>query len=270
MATVDLPSPELLAPGDHPCWVVEDDEAYIRLAGTVLEEGRRLHQRTALFGPAGSRPLAALAGSVELTADPGAEFLGGGPLVPEAVFAAFRAETARARNDGYAGLRVVADMDWLLPLGPTAEEIVTFEAQLDEVVRRLEATVACAYRPGSFPSPATITAASCVHPAHWGPGAEPPFRVALADDGWAISGEIDNAVRDAFADAFDAVTGGDGPCVVDLKGLEFIDVAGMRVIATAAARRTSPVVLRGGPPILPRAWGLVGFDEMAPAVEFAG
>ena len=68
-----------------------------------------------------------------------------------------------------------------------------------------------------------------------------------------------------FSAAFSAAAG--TSCVVDVADLDFIDIGGMRAIATAALQSGTPVRLCNAPPILRRAWQLGGFASVAPDVE---
>jgi hypothetical protein len=103
-------------------------------------------------------------------------------------------------------VRVIADMDWLLPAKPTTEAIVDFEVLLDRVVAELDATVVCAYRSSSF-SRETIRDVLAVHPTWFGHDEEPRFGfVSAGPDGWRLSGEVDLAVRSASAAALNAAS----------------------------------------------------------------
>jgi hypothetical protein len=79
------------------------------------------------------------------------------------MFAMFRHQSTIARTEGYDGLCLVAEMDWLLPAHPTRDAIIGFELMLDRVVGELDATVVCAYRREAF-SPETLMVTVAVHP----------------------------------------------------------------------------------------------------------
>lgn len=261
----DRPLTDLPA-GSHVCWVVDDQAAYSDEAGGLLAGGAALNQKLVAFGPEGSASLAAVGAEAAIVADPHVAFLDRGPLTADTMFAVFREQSALARHEGYDGLRVVADMDWLLPGRPTTASIVGFELLLDRVVGELGATVVCAYRCSSFDTEA-VHGALAVHPTRLGPGEPPQFRMVAGPDGtWRLSGEVDVAVTAAFAAAFGAAASGP-TCVIDVTGLDFVDVAGMRVIAQAARDRNLTVLLCGASERLRRNWELTRFDEAAPQVE---
>jgi anti-anti-sigma factor len=250
--------------GEHVCWLLDDPATYTGVAAELLAEGSRRGQKPVVFGPEGSAPLAQLAAGAAIAVDPHATFIGGGPLDPMILLALFREQAALAEADGYEALRVVADMDWLLPWEPTTEQIVSFEIQLDRLIRELKATIICAYRRSSFDT-AAIAGALSAHPAQLGDNERPHFRfVADGPGSWRLTGEIDLGVRCALEAAVAAATA-QGDCVIDISGLDFIDVAGMRAIASAGQGRA--MELRGASPALRRLWELSGFSELAPTVQ---
>ena len=160
----------------------------------------------------------------------------------------------------------MADMDWLLSAEPSVGAVIGFEALLDRLVSELEATVLCAYRRTSFED-TTIVGALCVHPLRIGEREAPPFCLAAANgDSWRLSGEIDVATISQFAAALTATT--QSRCMLDVAGLDFIDLAGMRTIAEVARSRDVSVHLRCARPALQRYWRLAGFDRLAPTVKF--
>jgi anti-anti-sigma factor len=250
----------------HVCWVVDDDATYVRDACDLLVRGKQASRKPLAFGPLGGslerlKPVAAV------SLDPRLSILDGGPLQPETMLEAYSKHTALARAEGFQGICVVADMDWLLPAKPTTADIIGYELLLDQVVAKLDATVVCAYRRGSFDVDA-IAGAQTVHAVDLGAAAPPLFRlVAEEDELWHLSGEIDLAVSSHLAAALTTVTAQDR-CEIDVTGLEFIDVRGMTTLADAARSSRSNVRLLGASRVLQRHWELAGFDEYAPTVEF--
>lgn len=266
MARADVATLATLTPGSHVCWIVDDDATYVEWASVLLRDAVAANEKAVLFGPEGSRPLVELASLAVQVADPRVAFLGGGSLDAESMFAMFREQTALARAEGYARLRVVADMDWLVPAHPTIDDVVAFELLLDKHVNELDATIVCAYRKGSFDTGA-LAGARCVHPIDAGSAGPPQFRlVAAGNDEWRLAGEIDIAVADEFAAAF-STAAGSAPCTVDVSALDFIDVVSMRALAKAARASGTPIRLLGAAPPVRRSWELAGFGEVAPTVE---
>lgn len=249
----------------HACWVIDDEAAWRERATSFLAEGNRFGEKTVVFGPEGGETLRELGPAAVMAIDPYVAFLECGALDPETLFATFREQLGIARDEGYAGLRLCADMDWLVPAGPPMDALVAFEVLLDRVVSELGVTVACAYRTASFDEGA-IVAMLCVHPVSSGHDDEPPFcLVADESAGWQLSGQVDIAGTSTFAAAFAASAR--AAREFDLGGLDFIDVAGMRTIAEIARSEGVSVRLRGTRGSLRRAWKLAGFDALAPSVE---
>jgi anti-anti-sigma factor len=97
-----------------------------------------------------------------------------------------------------------------------------------------------------------------------------PYRVVLDGDRIVLEGSVDTFTADRLAVLLaDTPTG--VAAVLDLVGLEFIDVAGCRALAGWAATlraRSVPLEVRGASALLQRMWRILGFDEVAP-VTFA-
>ena len=120
---------QTLRPGDHLCWVLDDPSSYVFEAERFLADAVRFRQRPVVFGPEGSPERDRLGAAAGMTADPWRGALGTGALVPARMFEMFRLETARARDDGFDGIRLMADMDWLLPAKPTGEAVIGFRGR---------------------------------------------------------------------------------------------------------------------------------------------
>lgn len=251
----------------HVCWVVEDASSYATVAADIVRRGADLRHKTVVFGPEGSQR-SGPAVDAAMAADPRVAYLGGGPLDRERMFSMFHEQSAIARAEGFLGLWVVADMDWLLPLDPSSEAIVGFELLLDRVVAELDATVVCAYRRTSFRHSA-IGGSLSVHPVVAGVRETPPFRFCAAGGGsWRLSGEVDYTATSILGAAV-AAASTNGPCTVDVSALDFIDVAGMRALVHATAGLDTPVVLEGASQVFRRAWQLCEFAAAAPRLTLS-
>jgi anti-anti-sigma factor len=263
-ATTVAPGLDQLAMGGHASWTVHDDESYLTGVERLLGLAEQRSEKAVLFGPEPTTLPAGLTRRPAACADPRTAFLDGGPLVPATMFAALGHQIDLARRDGYSGLMVVADMDWLLPLEPSQDEIISFELLLDRCISEVGATVVCAYRSNSF-DPQTLTGTACVHPTD--ADQQPPLFRLVADTatGWRLSGEVDRANAHEFQAALHAAAGDEG-CDIEISGLEFIDASGMRVIAAEAS--TSTICLLGARPIIRRSWKVSGFADQVPAVKF--
>jgi hypothetical protein len=227
-----LPDAEIrdLGVSGHVCWLVSDPGAYDGLTAALLAEGDGRGERSVAFGP----------GAMD-------------PVTPVAMMDLIRELAMEASADGYDGLRIVADMDCILPLHLSTADIVAFELRLDRLLSELNATVVCAYRRSSFDTKA-LAGALAVHPEQFGGGPQVPFRfVAGPQRYWRLYGEVDMSMQEAFAAAFGtAATLGD--CVIDVTDLRFIDVSGMRAIAHGARAASDGIRLNGASADLRRLW----------------
>lgn len=251
----------------HVCWVVDDPASYVKSAADLLAEDTRLDHGSAVFGPRGDvlDEIAAVTGATAL--DPATAYPGG-KLDPAILCDMLRGYAAQAREDGYSGLRVVADMDWLLPFRPEMAQIIGLELQLDRLIAELDVTLVCAYRTSSFDT-AAIIAALTVHSAQRGGHPLPQFRfTAAGPQSWRLSGEIDLRVSDMFRAAL-GTAASLGECVIDVSGLRFVDVSGMRTLAVASRTAASGIRLHGASQGLRRLWDLCGFAQAAPLVHLS-
>lgn len=250
----------------HICLVVDDSRAYADAAAAYLSEGDARGEKTVTFDPHDSPVQQRLRQYAVMSADPYVDVLGRGELDPERMFTMFRHEAAKARDEGYRRLRVAADMDWLLPATRGRDEALQFEVLLDRVVSDLDATVLCAYRRTSF-SPDTILGMLCMHPVKVGDSGQEPFKLIAGDDGcWVLSGELDVMGSTVLEPGLRATAG--EPWVVDVSGVVFADVSGMRAIATAARAAQCRLHLRGASEALKRYWRLAKFDRATALVTF--
>jgi anti-anti-sigma factor len=81
--------------------------------------------------------------------------------------------------------------------------------------------------------------------------------------GLRVEGEIDQSNAALLARALDAVTSGGGSVHLDLTGLEFMDLAGLRVLVSTAGQLPAGrnLVLHSVRPYLRRIMELVGWDR---------
>ena len=202
--------------------------------------------------------------------DPAVAVLGGGPLDPAAIYAMLRTAAVTAREQGYRGLRLVADMDWLVPPTPSAADMAAYELLLDRVVTDLGATVVCAYHTEHFDAH-TIAEAVAVHPSTLGPVAvEPGFRFwNVSGPVWQISGEVDLFNADAFGRALATATTGVSSIRLRTSGVRFIAVAGIAALVEVTHFRPDlRIVVEGASASFLKCWTLLGYDRLVPAVRF--
>lgn len=268
--------PPAALPADHLCWVHDDDESFgdaVRafLAGGLVRGERLLcvgdRAIAALDDPSGSLGdvAALMAGGALETMTVLEVYAAAGPLAADPQRAFYDAATRRAIDDGYRGLRVVAEVTELAADPGLIEELVRWEHAADEFIASGSGMSAmCAYR-GDLP-PATLGAVLAVHPLSHGPDQLSPFRLFFDDDRIVLAGSVDTFSADRLATLLAGTPTGRS-ALLDLGGLEFIDVAGCRALAGWVGElrtRGVPLEVRGASPLLQRVWRILGLDDLAP------
>jgi hypothetical protein len=253
----------------HVCWVVDSPARFEEWTAHCLAEGARRGEHLLHFTQQARVP-AAPGDLPVIELDPAVAVLGGGPLDPAAVYALLRTTAATARQQGYRGLRLVTDMDWLVPPAPGPAELATYELLLDQVVTDLGATVVCAYRTEHFDAQ-TIAEVVAVHPSTLGPVVvEPGFRFwNVSGPVWEVSGEVDLFNADAFGRALATATNGVSSIRLRTSGLRFIAVAGLGALVDVThVRPDLRIVVEGASASFLKSWTLLGYDRLVPAVRF--
>jgi hypothetical protein len=267
---------------DHICWVYdEDDAAFDRAVRRFLAGGLDRRERVLVIGerviacvgtPAdGFGDAAALIADGTLrTLTTAQAYEASGGFAPGAQRAFYDAATQEALADGFAGLRVVADVTPLAEDDDARPALVAWEHLADEYVAQGSGfTAMCAY--ASRLAPQALAEVASVHPLVHAP-AKPPFQVFFDDDRVALSGSVDTFGADRLARVLASTpVGGDG-AVLDVGLVDFVDVAASRVIARWAQdldARSLPLEVRGASPLLRRMWQVLGLTRIAP-VTFAG
>ena len=97
----------------------------------------------------------------------------------------------------------------------------------------------------------------------------PSFRLISDAGRLVLTGSVDSSTAGVLASVLaDNPFAGDG-VQLDISRLEFLDVAGCRVLGRwVRDPRTGPVTVHGASPLFRRMWHLMGLDELAP-VAFA-
>jgi anti-anti-sigma factor len=169
----------------------------------------------------------------------------------------WRQLTGQARNDGYRGLSVLAEMSWALSRGVDLDVLIDYEATSQPVFTSGELSAICQYDRRLFDRE-TLSRVGHVH----------PYAMEMDDRGVSVDynrlllhlageielgGEIDlsnvhfleQLLHERLADA---------DTVIDLRGLSFIDAGGCRLLrdATSGAHGPGRAVLRNAPEVVER------------------
>jgi ABC-type transporter Mla MlaB component len=266
---------------DHVCWVYDDeasfDEAVREFLTGGLERGERLlcvGERVidSLRGqtpPFGDVDALIAEGALE-TQTLAQAYEAAGPFLPENQLAYYDAATRRAIDDGYRGLRVIAEVSALAADPAVRPTLVRWEHVADDYIAQGTGfTAMCAYS-GQLTREALADVAS-VHPLIHGPDAVPSFRVFFDDDRLVLAGSVDTFSADRLARVLASSPPGTGGAVLDLSLTEFVDVSACRVLARWARdlqERSRRVEVRDASPLFRRMWRILALDELVP-VSFA-
>lgn len=284
-----------LGPGAHVCCVVDTSEQLEEWTERCLAEGASAGQKLYRL-VSGAGGIVSGDGSVTIIDPLGVGAGDGSREIVDVVLTRFRREAAEARKEGYRGMRLVADMDWMLveppaagapippaisiapaapalPSLPSWQQITAYELMLDALVAEVEATVVCAYRRSSSQS-IRLNEILAIHPLVLGQAAGAPgelgFRMWNIDRGvWEIAGEVDDSNVEPFGRAL-AAAAASGPVTgIRCHGLTFISASGMRaLVELSLAQPGRPLLIQGASSLLRRCWVVLGLDRELPGITF--
>lgn len=261
---------DTLEGGDHVAWFLDRTVDFAALAGRFFQQGTTRGDKLLMFAPQRRAVSRLPIGDGVTVFDPRKAFLAGGgcTTVRNRRFGSvLREQKALASTEGYRGVRLIVDMDWLLGSTVTHDEVIELEQGLDEATAAEKALVVCAYRLESFTA-AEIAGVACVHPGtlNDAPG-EVGFRMwAVSSNRWNLSGEIDLRARSVFPALLTSAARGREQLRLDCAGLDFIDAAGTRAIAHVACETATPLYLEHTSDSLRSLWRLLGLEAYAPKV----
>ena len=189
---------------------------------------------------------------------------------PEQQLAFYDAATRAAIDEGYRGLRVVAEPTPLAAEPLHRAELQRWEHLADDfVASRSGFSALCAYRSDELPDDAVADVAA-VHPVSHADSAGAAFRVWVDEGALHVAGDVDHFTADRLARLL-ATTHVLTPVVtLDLSRLDFIDLAGVRVMSRWASdlRAGSRCLdLVGASRLFRRMWDVLR-PEGAPGVRF--
>ena len=248
---------------DHVCWVYDGDDAYLAPGLTWLADGRRLNQRLIYVADRSLEQMrddVAPLGDVDRLLDAGALQLEAmrdlydldGDLDAQAQVGVFRAANAQALQEGYAGLRILAEGT---PLAPPARRpaLHCYEHAAERFMGDGNPTAAfCAYDRSVIGDAAARELLALHAVAHAGNGG-PGFQLVGEGDRVKLTGTVAGRDASLLATLAQRVLSR-GPTALDLDDLEAIDDAGLQVLAGLG----SYLRLRGGPEGARRRWRELG------------
>jgi anti-anti-sigma factor len=266
----------------HVCWVYGADRDLDAAVGRFLDGGLAGGERLLGVGEAvieslgresgrygGPHALAARGVLETLTLaeayDATREFL------PDRQLDFYAAATRRALDDGFTGLRVIAEVSSLAADADRRPDLVRWEQLADDYISNGPGfTALCAYRADLDRD--ALADVSSVHPLVHAPEGLPPFQVFLDEDRVVLTGSVDTWSAARLQAVLAASRADRAVTVLDLGLLEFVDVAGCRVLAQWARdleRRGGRLEVTGASRLVRRMWQVLALDGLAP-VTFAG
>jgi anti-anti-sigma factor len=236
----------------HACWGFDRRQEFVDAALEFLADGLRNGERIAYVG---SEPVEEQRerleplGGVGAMIDEGALLLidltgiykAGESIDPRSQMAVYSAVTDAALADGYAGIRVAAQVTNLVSKPETWDAHLRWESMADRFMSVRPMSAICGYQRDLVPEQ-LLAELTAVHPASNAPAKTVPFRF-FADDGYMVlSGDVDFVSVKALDRALETACDGTEPVVLDLHELGFIDLNGLKVLA----RHTHRLAAEGG------------------------
>ena len=273
-------SVEALLPGDHACLTFSDPDERLDLVAAFVRDGLRSSAKVLCLTD--SLPAQRLREELADRGVPERDLLRPDQLTiagsEESWFAQGGADGARmvrrlarelddAQRDGYAGLRVTADMCWVSRPAATADELPVFESDVGKLFGDGRLTAICQYDREIFDA-VTLAFATSVHPLAVAAAVyyeDPVLRICRqhAPPGVRVAGELDLSHVDELTLALAEAVRLDRDIELNLSKLHFIDAAAVGAVAQAAvglpAGRT--LAVRCGGPVL-RLLRLVGVPDL--------
>ena len=277
-----LDEPRGVERADHVCWAGDDDAAFEEAAVRFLSEGLAHGDRLMWVGDGAATRLRRAAGPLAdvdgLTARGALElrsvsdaYAASGPFSPEAQLAFYTTATRRAVDEGYRGLRAVAEVTTLAGSSEQRADFLRWEHLADDFVSQGRGLIVfCAYRPAELPEE-VVTAAASLHPVVHTRGTPPPFRLWFDSGRIVLAGDVDTFGADRLERLLAATHVRTPVVTLDLAPLHFIDLAGVRALARWArdvSGRAGRLELVGAGRLFRRMWDLLGPAGM-PEVRFS-
>lgn len=275
-----LPGATALRSGDHVCWTYSSYAEHRRVLTTSLREGLAEQQRIAYFGVDGSeeRVRAYLQQNgldVESLLGAGTLLLGDarrvyalddrGRIDVDEMLARYRVLVDEALADGFAGVRVAAEGGWMLDDLSNLDRWSLYELRADLLAAEMPIVALCCYDARSA-DPVALRSVGAVHGLTLNLAVEDStFHLHAPSSGTiAVQGDLDVEWADRASALLLGTVDELHEGVVDVSGLRFTDVAGMRALSELLAaihRRGGRPTVRGASPAFIRLWSLLGRDD---------
>ena len=200
-------------------------------------------------------------------------YLGSGRFDAQAMLNRIRDEARESEAEGYPSIRITGDLSWASPDVPGFPELFEYERAVDDLLRDTGYIGVCQYDTRQL-APAALTSAVQAHRAVVSQRSQEVLATPLltllvitrdANGMLSLYGDVDNSNVHEFEAALAAAIGSPGAVVLDLAHLNFIDVAGLRVLerqATQSAESGNRFVLSSPPAFLERVLEVLELDAL--------
>jgi anti-anti-sigma regulatory factor len=275
-----------MRPGDHACLAFATAEEQARVVGAFVADGLATNERVVYFDSAHSSEVPGLQSHYGVNPQP---YLSNGRLRvistqdtcmtgrsydPRRLVAIANEEVLAADRDGLRSVRFSGDLSWVLRAsGGGPRTLLAGEDETDATIApSTMAMMLCQYDQRQC-TPEEISRLRACHEVLV--EANPVFKDGVLTIsptfepyGLSVAGEIDPARHAVFRDALIKIAGYDCDIHLNLSQLDFIDLAGLRLLATFGIRMSNGrrLVLDNAPPYLRELMTLVGGPHMLPGL----
>jgi anti-anti-sigma factor len=271
---------------DHACWSYQSDAERGSVLSGFFADGLATHERLYYFGAtgddehvlqglaaAGYDPSQLLESAALVIADVEQAYFPDGSFNARANLEGFRALARQAVDDGFRGIRVAAENAVVLHHPQIEDSWFDYELQVDALVAAEPIVGLCCFDRRQCDQP-TLALLDAVHLLQHDPSAsapQSPFHVHTADaDVLVLTGDIDAFGAEALSRLLRSAADRRERLRLDLRGLHFLDAAGMRTLEDVSrdrAPRHGPLEVQGVTPFQLRVWQMSGHPEAVTLVS---
>jgi anti-anti-sigma factor len=269
-----------LRPGDHACLTFSDADERLDIVAAFVRDGLVASQRvlwyvesitpstfTVELAERGLPVDASVASGQLVVAGSGEHFLAGGSFGADQMLGLLESQVRAAQGDGYAGLRLTADMCWALRPAAGVEQLIEYEQQVAELLTAASALAVCQYDRERFD---TVTLASMTAAHRQAVAAvtyhdDPMLRMCRQHlpPGLRIAGELDFRHLPTLTRALTEALALDQVIHVNLRQLRFIDgAAGAAIVQAAASLGQDKRMVVTCQPLVAKVLSAIGADDL--------